>query len=188
MCVCIYVCMCLYVYVCMYACMYVWMYDCVYMLIVCMCVYVYIDIWLHLCIVCMSGLIIDTYIDINALTHGTKSFLASQVWFQAIAGAQTYSHQVYICMYVWMCLYVDCVSVYMYAHPHTHTYIYIYIYVYIYIYIFLFFFLFFLFFFFFLTSWFNITFYFHCIICILFWMLSCFSNILRGGQTMVRPL
>ena len=31
-----------------------------------------------------------TYIDINALAHGIKSFLASQVCFQAVAGAQTY--------------------------------------------------------------------------------------------------
>ena len=31
-----------------------------------------------------------TYIDVNALAQGIKSFLASQVWFQAVAGAQTY--------------------------------------------------------------------------------------------------
>ena len=31
-----------------------------------------------------------TYIDINALAQGIKSFLVSQVWFQAIAGARTY--------------------------------------------------------------------------------------------------
>ena len=31
-----------------------------------------------------------TYIDINALAHGIKSFLALQIWFQAVAGAQTY--------------------------------------------------------------------------------------------------
>ena len=31
-----------------------------------------------------------TSIDINALTQGIKSFLASQVWFQAVAGAGTY--------------------------------------------------------------------------------------------------
>ena len=31
-----------------------------------------------------------TYIDINALAQGIKSFLASQLWFQVIAGAQTY--------------------------------------------------------------------------------------------------
>ena len=29
-------------------------------------------------------------IDINALAQGIKSFLASQVWFQAVAGARTY--------------------------------------------------------------------------------------------------
>ena len=31
-----------------------------------------------------------TYIDINALAQWIKSFLASQVWFQDFAGAQTY--------------------------------------------------------------------------------------------------
>ena len=30
------------------------------------------------------------YIDINALAQGIKSFLASQVWIQAVAGARTY--------------------------------------------------------------------------------------------------
>ena len=31
-----------------------------------------------------------TYIDVNALAQGIKSFLASHVWFQAVAGARTY--------------------------------------------------------------------------------------------------
>ena len=31
------------------------------------------------------------YIDINAMAHGIKSCLASQVWFQAVAGARTYA-------------------------------------------------------------------------------------------------
>ena len=31
-----------------------------------------------------------TYIDINALAQGIKSFLASEVCFQAVAGAWTY--------------------------------------------------------------------------------------------------
>ena len=31
-----------------------------------------------------------TYIDINALAQGIKSFLASHVWFQAAAGTRTY--------------------------------------------------------------------------------------------------
>ena len=31
-----------------------------------------------------------TYIDVNALAQGIKSFLVSQIWFQAIAGARTY--------------------------------------------------------------------------------------------------
>ena len=41
------------------------------------CMYVYIDVD-------------HTYIDIDALAHGIKSFLASQDWFQAVAGARTY--------------------------------------------------------------------------------------------------
>ena len=31
-----------------------------------------------------------TYIDVNALAKGIKSFLASLVWSQAVAGARTY--------------------------------------------------------------------------------------------------
>ena len=31
-----------------------------------------------------------TYIDVNALAQGIKSFLASLVWSQAVAGARTY--------------------------------------------------------------------------------------------------
>ena len=31
-----------------------------------------------------------TYIDISALAQMIKSFLASQVWFQAVAGTRTY--------------------------------------------------------------------------------------------------
>ena len=31
-----------------------------------------------------------TYIDIKALAQGIKSFLASHVWYQAVAGVQTY--------------------------------------------------------------------------------------------------
>ena len=40
-----------------------------------------------------------TYIDVNALAQGIKSFLASHVWSQAVAGVRTY-----VCMYV--CMYV----------------------------------------------------------------------------------
>ena len=59
----------MYVYVCMYLCMYVLMYDYIYVL------FVGVDY---------------TYIDVNALAPGIKSFLASHVWFQAVAGARTY--------------------------------------------------------------------------------------------------
>ena len=54
-----------------------------------------------------------TYIDINALAQGIKSFLASQIWFQAVAGARTYgtdSATVSMCVCVRVCIYV-CVSV-----------------------------------------------------------------------------
>ena len=58
-----------------------------------------------------------TYIDINSLAHGIKSFLASQVWFQTVAGARIYgtdspqllaSHANYVSMYVCIdvCMYV----------------------------------------------------------------------------------
>ena len=70
-----------------------------------------------------------TYIDVNALAQGIKSFLASQVWFQAVAGglnlwhrlARNYysatltirpprHHCMYVCthacMYVFVCMYV----------------------------------------------------------------------------------
>ena len=64
--------------VCMHACMHVCMYVCMYvsMTTSMYCVYVGFDY---------------TYIDINGLAQGIKSFLASQVWFQAVAGARTYS-------------------------------------------------------------------------------------------------
>ena len=78
-CVCVYMCICMCVsmcvYVLMYVCIYVYMYVCMCMCMcicasmcvyvckyVCMyiCMYVCIDVWLHLCIVCMSGLTIHT--------------------------------------------------------------------------------------------------------------------------------
>ena len=51
-----------------------------------------------------------TYIDVNALAQGIKSFLASHVWSQAVAGARTYGTDspaitsVYVCVYVCMCV------------------------------------------------------------------------------------
>ena len=72
------------------------------------------------------------YIDINALAQGIKSFLASQVWFQAVPGARTYGTDspaitVYLCMYVHMyvCMYV-CIHTYIYTHMHAYTQRYIY--------------------------------------------------------------
>ena len=57
------------IYVCMHVCMYLCMTTSMY------CLYVGVDY---------------TYINVNALAQGIKSFLASQVWFQAVAGARTY--------------------------------------------------------------------------------------------------
>ena len=79
-----------------------------------------------------------TYIDINALAQGIKSFLASQVWFQAVAGARTYGTDLptitsqpqatetcmyvlmYVCMYIYICMYT---YIYTYIYTHTNTYI-----------------------------------------------------------------
>ena len=33
-----------------------------------------------------------TYIDVNTLAQGIKSFLVSQVWFQTVAGARTHGN------------------------------------------------------------------------------------------------
>ena len=65
-----YVCM----YVCIYVCMYVCMYRCMYRCISMYCLYVGFDY---------------TYIDINALAQGIKSFSASQIRFQAVVGTRT---------------------------------------------------------------------------------------------------
>ena len=76
---CIYVCMCvLCMYICiMYGWMYAYLYGCMY---VCMTTYMY----------CLYVGFDYTYIDINALAQEINSFLALQVWFQAVAGAGTY--------------------------------------------------------------------------------------------------
>ena len=69
----VHVCVCMCMYVRMYLCMYVCMYWC--MTTSMYCLYVGFDY---------------TYIDVNALAQGIKSFLASHVWSQAVAGARTY--------------------------------------------------------------------------------------------------
>ena len=56
-------------YICMSVCMYVLMTTSMY------CLYVGVDY---------------THIDVNALAQGINSFLASQVWFQAVPRARTY--------------------------------------------------------------------------------------------------
>ena len=56
-----------------------------------------------------------TYIYINALAQGIKSFLASQVWFQAVAGARTY---IYIHIYIYACMYL-CIDVCMYVYMYV---------------------------------------------------------------------
>ena len=51
---------------------------------ICLSVYLYVGLSIYI-------LMHDVFdIDINALAQGIKSFLASQVWFQAVAGARTY--------------------------------------------------------------------------------------------------
>ena len=80
-----------------------------------------------------------THIDINALAQGSKSFLASQVWFQAVAGLEPMapirlqllvSHAnhsatetcinvcMHVCMYVCVYMYVcnECNVCYMYVY------------------------------------------------------------------------
>ena len=61
----------------------------------------------------MSGLTIHTYIDVNALAQGIKSFLVSHVWSQAVAGARTYGTDsvrihanMHACLYVLMYDYI----------------------------------------------------------------------------------
>ena len=58
---------------------------------------------------CLYAGVDYTYIDISALAQEIKSCLASQVWFQTVAGARTYGTdspaitiQPRICMYVCM--------------------------------------------------------------------------------------
>ena len=53
--------------------------------LLCMYVYMYALMYDYICV-----LFDYTYIDVNALAQGIKSFLASQVWFQVVAGARTY--------------------------------------------------------------------------------------------------
>ena len=113
--VCVCVCVCIYIYiyiyiyiVCVCICLSICMHVCMYMsMSVCVCLYVgvyvciYVAVCLFVCVymyVCMySCMTITIYclyvsfdIDINTLAQGIKSFLASQVWFKAIAGARTY--------------------------------------------------------------------------------------------------
>ena len=60
-----------------------------------------------------------TYIDINALAQGIKSFLASQVWFQPLVGIGPMACMYYVFTYVCMCVYVYmyvCIYVCMYAY------------------------------------------------------------------------
>ena len=81
----------IYVYIHTYVCMYV-------------CIYIYIYIYIYVCMYwCMTTSMYClyvgfdyTYIDVNALAQGIKSFLASHVWSQAVC--------MYVCMYVCMCV------------------------------------------------------------------------------------
>ena len=55
-----------------------------------------------------------TYIDINSLAHGIKSFLAPQVWFQAGTGINVCMYVLYMYVYMHVCMYA-CMYVCMYA-------------------------------------------------------------------------
>ena len=71
--------------------------------------YVCLPVCLSVCLTtsmyCLYVGIDYTYIDINALAQGIKSFLVSQVWFQAVAGARTYgTDSPAITMYVCTCI------------------------------------------------------------------------------------
>ena len=53
-----------------------------------------------------------TYIDVNALAQGIKSFLASHVWSQAVVYMYVCIYVcMYVCMYVCVCV---CMCVYIY--------------------------------------------------------------------------
>ena len=54
---------------------------------VCVCVCVCVYVLMYVLFVCRVWLYI---LDVNALAQGIKSFLASYVWSQAVAGARTY--------------------------------------------------------------------------------------------------
>ena len=55
---------------------------------VCMCVCVYMYVCMTTSMSCLYVGVDYTYIDIHALAQGIKSFLASQVWFLAVAGLE----------------------------------------------------------------------------------------------------
>ena len=75
-----------------------------------------------------------TYIDINSLAHGIKSFLVPQVWFQAVDGARTYDTDspawfqagtginVRMHAYMYVCMYV-CIFVCMYVLMYDYIYV-----------------------------------------------------------------
>ena len=69
------------------------------------------------CMYCLYVGVDYTYIDVNALAQGIKSFFATQVRFQTVAGARTYGTYVYVCMYIYMfvCMY-ECMFVCMYVY------------------------------------------------------------------------
>ena len=64
------------------------------------------------------------YIDVNALAQGIKSFLASLVWSQAVAGARTYGTDSYVCMYVCVCVCMCvCMCICMYVLMYDYIYV-----------------------------------------------------------------
>ena len=76
---------CVYIYIYIYIYIYVYVY-----VYVCICMYVCMYVCMTTSMYCLYVGVDYTYIDVNALAQGIKSFLASHVWSQAVAGARTY--------------------------------------------------------------------------------------------------
>ena len=66
------------------------MYACMYILYMCVCVCVCVCVCMTTSMYWLYVGVDYTYIDVNALAQGIKSFLASHVWSPAVAGARTY--------------------------------------------------------------------------------------------------
>ena len=111
MCVCIVFAMNMnmFVYVCMYECVLVCMYICL-----CVSIYICMTTSIYLLYVGFDY----TYIDINTLAQGIKSFYLN-LWYRF---AHNYQPCMYVCMYVYMyvCMYVwVCMCLYIYGYMYV---------------------------------------------------------------------